>query len=292
LLFLCNATIKVAMQDALDTLGWLLDKVQALGADAADALLFETTDVSTSRRMGQPEGLERSENQALGLRAFIGQRQAMVSATAIDKPSLLELAERVVAMARVAPADLDSTLAPQALYSHRPPTLNLLDADEPDTDWLIGQCKDGEEAALAVEGITNSEGADASYGKNRVSLAIAQGGQTRFAHSYESSHFSISVSVLAGSGTGMERDYDFPPPQGFAAGCRDWPRSRQPCAEAPAPPQAGHLPGAGGVRPACVAQPAFGAGQRHLRPCGCPRLLLPQRPAGRAGIRQNHHHYR
>lgn len=197
------------MDTGLDRLDWLLAKVQRLGADGADAILFETTDISTSRRMGIPEGIERSENKALGLRAFVGQRQAGVSSTAIDQSTLAELAGQVVAMARAAPPDPDSTLAPEALYSRTIPSLDLFDENEPDMGWLANQCKEAEEAALSVKGITNSEGADASYGKSRVSLAIAQGGITHFAQSYQGSHFSVSVSVLAGTGTGMERDYDF-----------------------------------------------------------------------------------
>lgn len=197
------------MNDALDTICWLLEKARACGADAADAVMFETVDVSTSRRLGKPEGQERSENKALGLRAFIGQQQAIVSGTDIHKDALTELAERAVSMARATPADPDSTLAPASLYSQTIPDLDLCDEVEPSTAWLTEQCKLAEEAALSVKGITNSEGADAQYSRSRISLAIAGGPQIGFAQSYASSHFSVSVSVLAGEGTGMERDYDF-----------------------------------------------------------------------------------
>lgn len=195
-------------KDALDTLSWLLGKAREFGADAADAVMFETVHVSTARRMGKPEGLERSENKALGLRVFSGQQQAIVSATDMLPATLSELAERAVAMAKATPADPYSTLAPAALLGKKIPNLDLLDASEPDVKWLSDQCQEAEEAALSVKGITNSEGAGAEYSQSRVSLAI-DGGGGKFAHSYSSSHFSVSVSVLAGEGTGMERDYDF-----------------------------------------------------------------------------------
>jgi len=199
---------KCGMTDhALDTLSRLLDTAHACGADAADAVMFETVDASASQRMGKPEGIERSENRALGLRAFVGQRQAIVSAT--DTNALAELAERAVAMARAAPADPDGTLAPESLIARAIPNLDLFDGDEPDIEWLAGQCRQAEEAALSAEGITNSEGAEAHYSQSRVSLAIAAGRDMRFAHSYQASHFSVSVSVLAGTGTSMQRDYDF-----------------------------------------------------------------------------------
>jgi len=195
--------------DALDTISLLLDKARAGGADVADAVMFETVDISASRRMGKPEGLERSENKAVGLRAFVGQQQAIVSGTDTGRQALAELAERAVSMAKATPADPDSQLAPESLYGKKIPNLDLFDGDEPNAEWLANQCKEAEEAALSVRGITNSEGADAHYGKSRINLAIANGKNIGFAQSYDSSHFSVSVSVLAGTGTAMERDYDF-----------------------------------------------------------------------------------
>ncbi len=197
------------MSDTLDTLSWLLDQASRLGADASDAVLFDTTHASTSLRLGKPEGLERAESKAVGLRVFVGQSSAIVSASDTNKSSLEELAQRAVDMARITPPDADSTLAPESLYSRNPADLDLCDHDEPDMQWLSGQCKEAEEAALEVKGITNSEGADASYSLSSINLAIHNGKSLVFCEGYNSSHFSISVSVLAGEGTGMERDYDY-----------------------------------------------------------------------------------
>jgi PmbA protein len=192
----------------------LLKTARSCGADGADAVMFETTNISISQRMGSPEGIERSENSAMGLRVFVRKGngetgQANVSSTDFNENSLKELAQRVVAMAKIAPADMDSTLAPTALYSKSIKNLDLLDPVEPSPAWLLEQCALAEDAALRVKGITNSEGADASYSKSRISLAIAGNDGAEFSGSYEGSHFSVSVSVLAGSGTTMERDYDF-----------------------------------------------------------------------------------
>ncbi len=198
----------------LNTLPQLLKTAKSCGADDADAVLFANTNISVSQRMGKPEGIERSENSAVGLRVFVRQKngeigQANVSSTDISKDALLELAERAVAMARLAPADNDSTLAPAALYPKNIKNLDLLDADEPTPAWLLEQCSVAEDTARNVAGITNSEGADASYSRSRVSLAIAGDDGADFFGNYEGSYFSTSVSVLAGVGTGMERDYDF-----------------------------------------------------------------------------------
>lgn len=198
------------MKHDKNTLCELIDVAKKIGADGADAVFFETTSLSLSRRLGTPEGIERSENSAIGLRVFVRQKngeigQANISTTDISTNSLKELAERAVSMAKLAPPDNDSTLAPSELFPKNIPELDLLDKDEPTPTWLLEQCAAAEDSARAIEGITNSEGADASYSRSKVYLATSNG----FLQSYDSSYFSISVSVLAGSGTSMERDYDF-----------------------------------------------------------------------------------
>jgi PmbA protein len=197
------------MTTHIDTISLLLDKVRAAGADSADAVMFDTVDVSTSTRLQKPEMIERSESKALGLRAFVGSRQAIVSTTDTHPNTLSELAEQVVAMAKAAPPDTDSTLAPASLYAASIPELELFDGEEPTGEWLAQQCMAAEETALANQGITNSEGADASFGLGTTCLAIAGPQGIQFAHSYRTSYYSLSISVVAGTGTGMERDYDF-----------------------------------------------------------------------------------
>ncbi len=197
------------MSSSLDTLESALHAAKRYGATACDAVLFESIDISHSCRLGKPEGLERSESKALGLRAFVGAQQAIVSTTDLSQAALSEAAERAVAMARLTPADPDARLAEPALYPKTIPELDLYDADEPAASWFQENCRKAEEAALATPGIMNSEGAEAHYNASRISLAIAGSGGVDFAQSYPSSHFSLSVSVLAGSGTQMERDYDY-----------------------------------------------------------------------------------
>jgi PmbA protein len=58
---------------------------------------------------------------------------------------------------------------------------------------------------MAVKGITNSEGAESSWGSSRVALVASNG----FTAEYGRSTHSFSVAVIAGEGTGMERDYDW-----------------------------------------------------------------------------------
>src|SRR5262249_54410532 len=76
---------------------------------------------------------------------------------------------------------------------------------EPATEVLVARAKQAEEAALAVKGVTNSEGGEASWSRSRVALATSTG----FAGLHEVSRHGVSVVVLAGEGTAMDRDYGY-----------------------------------------------------------------------------------
>ena len=191
--------------ELLNLLEDLIRKARASGADAADAVLFDSASVSLSQRLGKPERLERSESGDLGLRVFVGRRQAIVSSTDRSRQALDELVERAVAMARVVPEDPFAGLADPELLARTWPDLDTCDPDEPASELLIEQARAAEEAALAVDGVTNSEGADAGWSRSNIAIAASNG----FAGGYAVSRRSLSVSVLAGTGTGMERDYEY-----------------------------------------------------------------------------------
>jgi PmbA protein len=190
---------------ALDLLQDLIARARRAGADAADAVLFEGTSLSHGRRLGKTEKLERSEGQDLGLRVFIGRQQAVVSSTDRSPEALAELVERAVAMARTVPEDPFCGIADPSEIAHEWPALDMLDPAEPAAEVLIERARTAEEAALAVAGVTNSEGAEAGWGSSSIVLAASNG----FAGFYSGSSQGVSASVIAGSGTGMERDYDY-----------------------------------------------------------------------------------
>ncbi|MEM7651544.1 MAG: TldD/PmbA family protein [Pseudomonadota bacterium] len=193
------------LDDSLSILSSLVDKAKTAGADAADAILVRSESLSLAQRLKQPERLERSESNDIGLRVLIGKRQAIVSTTDIRTDSLDALVERVVAMAKTVPEDEFCGIADPDQITSSFPTIEMTDPDEPSSEQLIAWAKACEEAALDVDGISNSEGAEASWGKSTVALAASNG----FAGGYAVSRHSLGVSVLAGEGTAMERDYDY-----------------------------------------------------------------------------------
>ncbi len=189
----------------IDLLQDLIGRARRAGADAADAVLFEGTSLSHGRRLGKTEKLERSEGQDLGLRVFIGRQQAVVSSSDRSPKALDELVARAVEMARTVPEDPFCGIADPGEITRHWPALDMSDPEEPSAEVLIERARAAEEAALAVPGVTNSEGAEAGWGRSRVALAASNG----FAGAYQGTSCGVSASVIGGEGTGMERDYDY-----------------------------------------------------------------------------------
>jgi PmbA protein len=174
------------------------------GADTADALAVRSVSLAVEVREGAVEESERSEGDDVGLRVFVGRRQAVVSTNDI-KADVSQLAERAVAMARVAPEDPFAGLADPARLARDIPDLDLLDPDLPTIAILEERAKRAESAGLAVKGVTKSGGASASAGIGGMVLVTSDG----FRGAYLSSGQSISMTAIAGEGTAMERDYDY-----------------------------------------------------------------------------------
>lgn len=187
-------------QQGLQKLDELIEKALKAGAEAADAVLAEGSSLGVSWREGQLETLEHAEGGDLGLRVLIGKRQAVVSSTDHRPETLSELVHRAVSMARLAPEDPYCGLADPSEIATTFPTLDLNDQTQIDSSILIEKVKEAEETARAIKGITQIESADAGSSHSRICLAASNG----FRGSYERSHFSLGLSVLAGEGLGME----------------------------------------------------------------------------------------
>ncbi|WP_428487331.1 TldD/PmbA family protein [Rhodopila sp.] len=192
------------MTDPLSLLADLISQARKAGADAADAVLISGTSLSVARRLGKTEHVERSEGQDLGLRVFVGRHAAIVSSTTADPNAFAGLAERAVAMAKVVPEDPYAGLAETAA----PPQavdLDMEDPTVPSAETLVERAAIAEEAAMAVAGITNSEGAEAGFSRSELALVTSAG----FAGRRFGTNHSISATAIAGAGTAMQRDYDY-----------------------------------------------------------------------------------
>jgi PmbA protein len=183
----------------------LVEMARRAGADAADAIAVRGVSLSVDVRDGAVEESQRAESDDVGLRVLVGKRQAVVSTNDIKSEGLDELAQRATAMARAAPEDRFAGLADAALLARDFPALDLLDPDMASVELLERRAHEAEKAALAVPGVTKSGGASAACGIGGIVLVTSHG----FRGATISSSHSISMSAIAGTGTGMETDYDF-----------------------------------------------------------------------------------
>jgi len=175
------------------------------GADAADAVVLRGISLAIEVRDGAVEESERAEGDDLGLRVLVGRRQAVVSTNDMASDGSAALAERAVAMARAAPEDKFAGLADAALLAHDFPDLDLLDHELPTITELEAMARAAEAAGLGVKGVAKSGGASASAGIGGMVLVTSHG----FRGAYLGSRHGLSMTAIAGSGTGMERDYDY-----------------------------------------------------------------------------------
>ena len=195
-------------QSLSDLSDQILQAAKRAGADAADAIAVDGTSVSITVREGALEQAERSEGIDIGLRVFIGQRQACVSSSDAKPDTLRQMAERAVAMAKEAPEDPHAGLADPSQLAKNIATeaLELYDpSDEPDPAALQEDATRAEAAALRNTGVSQVQSASAGYGRRHIHLAATNG----FSAGYARSDRGLSCVAISGTGNGMERDYDY-----------------------------------------------------------------------------------
>ncbi len=180
----------------------LVEAALAAGADRADAVAVRGMSLGVGVRLGAVEDSERAEGDNFGLRVFVGRRHASVSANTFSDPVML--AERAVAMARVAPEDPYADLIEAEMLTTTFADLDMLDPSTPSAAELTERALAAEDAARAVAGVTNSGGASASWSLGGLVLVTSHG----FSGAWLRTGHSLSVTALAGTGTGMERDWD------------------------------------------------------------------------------------
>lgn len=182
----------------------LVARAVKAGADAADAIYVADASTAVQVRLGALEDVGRSEGEEMGLRLFIGHRQASVSSSDLSDAALDALVERAHAMAREASEAVYAGLAPEEmLFRGEAPDLESDDGGDPSPTALKARALEAEDAARSVEGVTNSEGGSASAGRSVLAIATSHG----FVGGYTSSGYSASASVIAGQGDAMQRDY-------------------------------------------------------------------------------------
>ena len=191
-------------KELLDIAQDIVSRALKHGATAADAMVYERRDSSISIRQGTVEELEQSEAREIGLRVFAGQSSAIIAGSVLTPEARERLATRAMAMAKLAPPDPFLGIATPEQLAKTDLALDLVSKTYPSAADLKRLAEETEQLALAVPGVTKSNGAGASSSSSDIALASSNG----FAKSYRRTGFGFSVSVIAGKGTNMVRDYD------------------------------------------------------------------------------------
>ncbi|MDQ6994683.1 MAG: metallopeptidase TldD-related protein, partial [Mariprofundaceae bacterium] len=193
----------------------LVHLAQQSGALHADALSILDAGESVQVRHGALESVEREDSQGVGLRAFVETPQGLAFASAsssdVSEKGLKALAKQVVSMANISEPDPDA-MPPEGAKHPTDEDMQAWACKHPHQHhgWDLEAAK---EAALLCEQagldysdrISNSEGANASFGETSIAYAASDG----FMADYQRASSSLSISVIAGEGEMMQRDYAY-----------------------------------------------------------------------------------
>jgi len=201
-----SAADPISAENLAPPLKRLLQKAKEFGASSADAVATHGRSLGVSVRDGELEDIDNSEGRDIGLRVMVGQRQACVSSSDISNVSIDALAERAVAMAKLAPEDPYCGLADTARLATdlSADPLDLYDDKVMSPELLKQRALELEAAATADVRIQQAEGASASHASSALYFMTSGG----FEGSWRATRHGLSVAAFAQQDGAMERDYD------------------------------------------------------------------------------------
>lgn len=194
-------------QQELDRLSQLAEDVIArarrAGASHAEVSASINTGLSVNVRLGEVETVEHTRDRGFGLTVYFGQRKGSASTADLNPESLQATIDQACAIARFTEEDPASGLADAARMATNFPDLDLWHPWDIDTTQAIELGREIEDAGRAHAGISNSEGAGVQSGQGVSVYANSHG----FVGRERGTQHSLSLSLIAGSDDGMQRDY-------------------------------------------------------------------------------------
>ncbi|NMG44495.1 metalloprotease PmbA [Aromatoleum toluvorans] len=174
------------------------------GASACETDVSEGFGQSATVRKGEVDTIEYNRDKGIGVTVYLGQQRGHASTSDFSKAALKATVDAAVSIARFTAPDPCAGLADASLMAKDCPDLDLHHPWRPGVDDAIAAARRCEDAAFAASPkITNSEGASVSTQESHFISANSNG----FMGGYASSRHSVSCSVIAGEGDGMQREY-------------------------------------------------------------------------------------
>ncbi|MGV6826592.1 MAG: metalloprotease PmbA [bacterium] len=187
-----------------DAIELMLSEARRLGASASEAVISSNRGLSATVRLGEPETIEHTHDQGLGLSVYFGNRKGSASSTDLSPAAIRETVTKACTIARHTSEDPCNGLADAELMAADIPDLDLHHPWEIDTSTAIEIATACETAGRDQDNrVTNSDGATLNSGTGDFVYGNSHG----FVHGYPFSRHSLSCSLVAQDGGDMQGDY-------------------------------------------------------------------------------------
>lgn len=190
------------------------------GADGAEVLVRDGTELEVKVRLGEPELIKEAGSRALGLRVLKDDRSAVTYTSDLTMAGLERFARDSVELAALAEPDPIAALPGREEMAREVPDLELWDEAVLSLDVAEGirRARVGEAAALALDKrVTNSDGA--VFGRTVGASAFAT--SAGFSGSVRGTHVSFSVEPICDDSEGKKRNGSYWTSSRFARGLLD-----------------------------------------------------------------------
>jgi PmbA protein len=190
------------------------------GADGAEVLVRDGTELEVKVRLGEPELIKEAGSRALGLRVLKDQRAAVTYTSDLTTAGMERFARDSVELAALAEPDPIAALPAREEMAREVTELDLWDdgvlaLDVPEG---IRRARAGEAAALGFDKrVTNSDGA--VFGRTVGASAFAT--SAGFSGSLRGTHVSFAVEPLCDDADGKKRNGSYWTASRFAGGLAD-----------------------------------------------------------------------
>jgi PmbA protein len=176
------------------------------GATAAECVVREGDEFSTTVRLGQVETLKESGSRAIGVRVFFGQRAASTYSSDFSAAGIERMLKSALELAKICSEDPYAGIPVAAQLGSLSGDLHLYHEDVyslPGSE-RIEYARRAEKAALDADPrIKNSDGGSFDAATGRKVLANSHG----FVGEYRRSYCSVAAVPIAQDDKGMQRDY-------------------------------------------------------------------------------------
>jgi PmbA protein len=195
-------------QSPLDDLRQLAADIVAYarkkGASDCVAEVSEGDGHAVSVRQGEIETIEYNRDKGLSVTVYLGQRRGNASTSDFSKQAVHDTVDAALNIARFTAEDDCAGLPDTDQLAFEYQDLDLYHPWGINVDQAVELARECEQAAFAADKrIVNSEGASVNANQGSFVQANSRG----FSGGYSSSRHSVSCSVIAGKGNGMQRDY-------------------------------------------------------------------------------------